>query len=244
MGYNFREDQINAMYSMYSQSLESLRNHVNGIVNELSSKAGELRYEPVIKMSREAVNYYNESLKQDEIRVMALWQDSDLSFARVMEDQRAGDSAKARSRQLEAKIEDQIKNMQPIDGSSLAGIDTGNWKCEMQDFEDIRDIIENFADCLEDERSQYASMIASLKEENTIYVSIEPVILQTYSIVSEGFRNGVSNGFQELARSFQESEREVQNRANSALQTAASRAQSVVSDSASTIKSKVRTIWE
>lgn len=244
MGYNFREDQINEMYSLYVRSLEELNNQVSGVINELTKKSMELKYEPIINLSKEAIDYYNEDLKRDEIKAMNDWQDSELSFQNVMAQQRAGDSARSRSRALESRIEEEINGLDPIDSAQLDGIDTADWKCDQEDFEDILDIIEKFTRELENSRGTYSSRIESLKEENSIYVSIEPVILQTYSIVIEGFREGISNSYIELSRLFQESEQNIRSQASNISQNITSKAQSMVSDSVSSIKQKAKSIWE
>lgn len=244
MGYNFREDQINEMYSLYVRSLEELNNQVSGVINELTKKSMELKYEPIINLSKEAIDYYNEDLKRDEIKAMNDWQDSELSFQNVMAQQRAGDSARSRSRALESRIEEEINGLDSIDSAQLDGIDTADWKCDQEDFEDILGIIEKFTRELENSRGTYSSRIESLKEENSIYVSIEPVILQTYSIVIEGFREGISNSYIELSRLFQESEQNIRSQASNISQNITSKAQSMVSDSVSSIKQKAKSIWE
>ena len=162
----------------------------------------------------------------------------------VMAQQRAGDSARSRSRALEARIEDEINNLDAIDSAELDGIDTADWKCNKEDFEDFEDIIERFIHKIKDAIRAYSSKIDYLKEENSIYVSIEPVILQTYSIVIEGFREGISNSYIELSRLFQESEQNLRSQASNISQDITSRAQSVVSDSVSSIKQKAKSIWE
>ena len=52
MGYNFREDQINDMYSLYKESLEELNDQVKGVIKELTQKSMELKYEPIINLSK------------------------------------------------------------------------------------------------------------------------------------------------------------------------------------------------
>lgn len=244
MGYNFREDQINEMYSLYKKSLEDLNNQVNGVINELTQKSMELKYEPIINLSKEAVIYYNEELRRVELKAMYDWQDSDLSFQNIMVQQRAGDSARSRSRMLESRIEEEINNMDAIDASELEGIDTEEWKCDAEDFEELLNIIEKFAHSLESLRGAYSNRIESLKEENSIYVSIEPVILQTYAIVTEGFRDGICSSYEELSQLFQESEQNLRRHGSNISQSINSKVQSMVSDSVSSIKQKAKSIWE
>ena len=67
MGFNFAEEEINEMYNMYSVCLNEIHEETKGIADALSNFARELKYQPVIKLSNKAVEYYNEALKQDEI---------------------------------------------------------------------------------------------------------------------------------------------------------------------------------
>lgn len=85
MGFNFSEEEISSMYKMYQDCLSEIQEETKGVAETLATHAQELKYEPVIKLSVEAVKYYNEELKQAELRAMDEWQSSDLSFTRVME---------------------------------------------------------------------------------------------------------------------------------------------------------------
>lgn len=244
MGYNFREEEINAMYTLYLSSIENLNNQVNDVINKLTDKSAELKYEPIVNLSKEAVVYYNEDLRRDELKAMNEWQDSELSFRNIMIQHRAGESAQSRSRQLEGRIEGEIEGLNTIDASRLDSIDTADWKCDSEDFEEMIGIIDKFIHSLEGAKETYRSRLGFLKEENSIYISIEPVILQTYAIVTEGFRNGISSSYIELSRLFQESEQRLISQGNNISQSISAKAQSLVGESVSSIKQKAKSIWE
>lgn len=70
MGFNFAEEEINEMYSLYSACLNEIHEETKGVADALSNFARELKYQPVIKLSDKAVEYYNEALKQDEIKAI------------------------------------------------------------------------------------------------------------------------------------------------------------------------------
>ena len=110
MGFNFSEDEITSMYQIYQNALETIQEQTQKVVEQITTKAQELKYEPVIKLSTEAVTYYNEELKNAETRALTEWQSSELSFTRVMEKMSAGESAKNRSRTLESQIEEEIQS--------------------------------------------------------------------------------------------------------------------------------------
>ena len=121
MGFNFSEDEITSMYQIYQNALETIQEQTQKVVEQITTKAQELKYEPVITLSTEAVTYYNEELKNAETRALTEWQSSELSFTRVMEKMSAGESAKNRSRTLESQIEDEIQSWRPVDSSQLNG---------------------------------------------------------------------------------------------------------------------------
>lgn len=244
MGFNFSEDEISSMYKMYQDCLSDIQEETKGVAETLTAQAQELKYEPVIKLSVEAVRYYNEELKQAELRAMDEWQNSDLSFTKVMEKMSAGENAKNRSRQLEAQIEQEIQSWKRLDDSGLSGIDTTNWRCEVSDFESIKLEIDRFIESLETKQNQYTADIENRKTENEIYVSIEPVVAQSVSIVIAGFKAGISESFVSLAQEFEAKANEVRGLGAGAAQTAAAKSQSFISSGASALKAKVRQILD
>lgn len=244
MGFNFSEEEIGNMYGMYESALNEIQEGTKGIAEQLTEIAKELKYEPVVKLSVEAVDYYNEELKQTVVRALNEWQNGDLSFSRVMEKMSAGESAKSRSKELEGRIEEGISSWRTVDAGQLSGIDTTNWRCELEDFENIKDTVGRFVETLEEMQNQYANNLESQKEENEIYISIEPVILQTISIVAEGFKAGISESFSSLAQEFESRANEVKSLGAGAAQTAASKSQSFVSSGAAALKAKVKLILD
>ena len=243
MGFNFAEEEITEMYNLYRTCLDEIHKETKGIADTLANFANELKYQPVVKLSIEAVKYYNEALKQDEIKAMEDWENSDLSFTKVMEEMSAGDSAKNRSKQLEAQIEEEIQSWKGIE-DSLTEIDTTNWKCEASDFENIKQEINRFIEELETKQNQYENDMENRKSENEIYVSIEPVVIQSISIVIAGFREGISGSFAELAQEFENKSNKVKGLGAATAQTTTAKAQSFVSSGASALKAKVKQILD
>lgn len=243
MGFNFAEEEITEMYNLYRTCLDEIHKETKGIADTLANFANELKYQPVVKLSIEAVKYYNEALKQDEIKAMEDWKNSDLSFTKVMEEMSAGDSAKNRSKQLEAQIEEEIQSWKGIE-DSLTEIDTTNWKCDASDFENIKQEINRFIEELETKQNQYENDMENRKSENEIYVSIEPVVIQSISIVIAGFREGISGSFAELAQEFENKSNKVKGLGAATAQTTTAKAQSFVSSGASALKAKVKQILD
>lgn len=244
MGFNFSEDEITGMFQMYQNVLNTIQESTQKVVEQLTAKAQELKYEPVINLSIEAVTYYNEELKNAETRALLEWQNSELSFTSVMEKMSAGESAKNRSRTLEANIEEEIQSWRAVDSSQLNGIEKTNWKGDVSDFEGIKQIIDQYVSTLEDQQNQSAHAVESKKEENEIYVSIEPVILQSIAIVIEGFKEGINGSFSILAQEFESRQNEVRGLGANAAQNAASKSQSMVSSGVSALKAKVKQILD
>lgn len=244
MGFNFSEEEISNMYKMYQECLIEIHEETKGIAEILTNYAKKLKYEPVIKLSMEAIGYYNEELKQSEIKAMDEWKNSDLSFNRVMELMSAGESAKDRSKQLETQIEEVIQSWKRLDDSGLSGIVTRNWKCDGSDFEDIKQEINRFVESLEAKQSKYLNSVENQKVENEIYTSIEPVIVQSISIVIAGFQSGIGNSYSVLAQEFENRSNTVRGLGVNAAQTAAAKSQSFISSGASELKAKVKQILD
>lgn len=243
MGFNFAEEEITEMYNMYSSCLDEIHEETKGISDKLANYARELKYEPVIKLSHEAISFYNEGLKQSELKALEDWKSSELSFTQVMEQMRAGESAKHRSKQLENQIEQQIQSWKRID-DDLTGIDTTNWRCDTEDFENIKQDIDSYINSMETKQNQYENNIENQKSENEIYISIEPVVLQSIAIIVEGFKTGISESLLDLSRRFEDKSNIVRGLGADAAQTVAAKSQSFVSSGASALKAKVKQILD
>lgn len=244
MAFNFSEDEIRNMYGVYQNTLQSIQEQTKKVAEQIATKAKELRYYPVIEVSRDAVEYYNEELKNTVLKAMQTWQESEASFSKIMEKMSAGEDAKNRSKELETKIVDEIESWGSIDDSGLNSIDTTNWQCKVEDFQDIKEMISDFTETMDELLASNARDLENKKDENTIYVSIEPVVLQTISIVNEGFKTGIDESFTTLSQEFANKESEAQSIAANAAQSVSSKAQSLVSSGTSALKAKVRKILE
>jgi hypothetical protein len=244
MGFDFSEEEIVSMYKMYQDILDEIQKETKSVAEELTNHAEKLKYEPVVNLSVEAVKYYNEELKQAEVRAMNEWKDGDLSFTNIMEKMSAGEKAKNRSKQLENQIEHEVQSWQPIDSSSIKSIDTTNWKCEVSDFEAIVQSIKRFVESLKAKQKQYASKIETQKTDNEIYISIEPVVLRSISIVIVGFETGIHESFSELEREFARRSIEVRSLGTIAAQSAVAKSLDFVSSGAAALKAKVKQILD
>lgn len=244
MAFNFSEENINEMYAMYRSALESIHQQAQSVVQGITEKARELKYELFIQLSKEAIEYYNVELKNAAKKTLEDWQQSDASFSKIMEKMRAGEDAIARSKELETQITDEIESWKSIDSTDLDSINTVNWNGKLSDFEEVIDKITSFIDSLEDEKNASASKIDNKKEENTIYIAIEPVILQTYSIVSEGFQSGISESYIQLSQEFERREQEAKSNGANASESIQTNSHNFINSSKSVLKAKVKTILE
>lgn len=244
MAVDFSESQIDEMYGMYQEALEGIGSEALQVVNNLCEVAQEVRYEPVVELSKKAVEYYNEDLQKTVLDTMREWQEGDDSFAAFMDKMRAGDAAERRSKELEAQIADSVEEWPRADDGIFDSIDTTNWHCDVENFEEINALVNSFVGTLETERGTYADNLENRVTENTIYVCIQPVILGTFSIVAEGFTQGINESFKSLAELFSEREQEAQKMGSEAAQGVAAASKRSVAEGANAIKDTVRTIFE
>lgn len=242
--FDFSEDEISEMYKMYERVLEEVQELTKEVVEQISSKARELKYKQIIELAKEAVSYYNEELKSAEAKALQEWQSGEASFTSIMKKMSAGEEAESRSSQLEANIEEEIQSWKALDSAQFTGIDTTNWTCKESDFEQIQQIVEQYSSKLEGLREQSASSIKSRMEENAIYNAIYPVIVQSITIVKDGFQVAISEIYGELAQDFASRSSEVMARGMNAAQSVASKSQSLVSSGVSGLKAKVKQILE
>ena len=244
MGFNFSEDEITNMYKIYQDCLCEIQEETEGIAKKLTEYAQEMKYAPLVKLSVETLKYYNEKLKQAELTALEDWKSGELSFTKVMEKMSAGENAKSRSKELETQIEQEIQSWKRLDDSDLLAIDTTNFKCAPSDFENIQQELNRFVESLASKQDEYANNIEDQKSENDIYISIEPVVAQSFAIVLAGFQSGISEGYASLAQEFETRADEVRKLGENAAQAAAAKSHNFISSGASALKDKVKQILD
>lgn len=144
MAVNFSEEEITQMYQMYEEVLGEIQNETQYVVEHLGEKAQRAQYKPVTELSIEAVRYYNEELKDAELKALKDWQDSEISFSKIMDELSAGEDAKNRGKMLEVQIEEEIQSWRSMDSSQLSAIPNVNMNISERDFEEIEQMIEAF----------------------------------------------------------------------------------------------------
>lgn len=244
MKFDFSEEAIDEMYGQYKDVLSTIQVQTKEAVGKLQERAAELKYEPVVILTQEAVEFYNNDLKNSEISAFEEWKQGDCSFTKLIESMNAGEGAAGRSKALESDIEEEIQSWKMVDAEGLSSIDTTNWNCDESDFEDIKAIVENYVGSLEDLAKQCENAIGSKKSENGIYVAIEPVTIQSVAIVAQGFKEGISKSFSDLASKFSDKARSVAKAGESASQQATARSSKHVGASISALNAKAKSIWD
>lgn len=244
MGFNFSEDEITNMYRIYQDCLCEIQEETEGIAKKLTEYAQEMKYAPLVKLSVETLKYYNEELKRAELTALEDWKSGEISFTKIMEKMSAGENAKSRSKELETQIEQEIQSWKKLDDSELLAIDTTHLECDSSDFENIQQEINRFVESLESKQNEYANNIEDQKSENDIYISIEPVVAQSFAIVIAGFQSGISESYAALAQKYEARSDEVQKLGAAAAQAAAAKSHNFISSGVSALKSKVKQILD
>lgn len=90
----------------------------------------------------------------------------------------------------------------------------------------------------------YSGTLENCKDENGIYIAIEPVIMQSIAIVIQGFGQGINESYLKLAQEFETRSQAVKALGAETTQTIASRSQSFVSDSISELREQMRRILD
>ena len=242
MAFDFSEEKIEEMYGMYQQVLNSLHEEINAVTQSFCEKAEKMRYEPMVKLCIAATDYCDKTLKDDIKKAMNEWQQSEQSFSKVMDTLGAGEAAIDRGRKLEQRISETVNSWKGVDGSGLKSISTANANVREEDFEEIEKMVSGCSEKLEQSREEYAKKIGQQKEENTIYVSIEPVILSSIAIVSNGFDTAIRTSFNELKRIFGQRDRQAKTIGNNTAQAVSGKMKSIVEQGASKLRSEVQKI--
>lgn len=199
MAFDFREEAIDEMYGMYNTVLESLHGKIDIVTKNIIDKAKEMQYKPMVDLCGAATKYCNDTLRSDIKKAMSDWQSSEQSFPRLLDELMAGEEAIDRAKQLEQQIAGSIDNWKRVDDESIS---TANANAKSEDFEKVQQIVNNCITGLEQLEATYRTKIQEKKNDNTIYVSIEPVVLSSIAIVKNGFEVAIRTSFNELARTF------------------------------------------
>lgn len=241
MAFDFREDAINEMYGMYNTVLESLHGKIDIVTINIIDKAKEMQYKPMVDLCGAATKYCNDTLRSDIKKTMSDWQSSEQSFPRLLDELMAGEEAINRAKQLEQQIAGSIDNWKRVDGESKS-ISTANANAKMEDFEKVQQIVNNCITGLEQLEETYGTKIQDKKNDNTIYVSIEPVVLSSIAIVKNGFEMAIRTSFNELARTFDKQDQKARSMGENTAATVKNNAQGIAKQGAQKLQEVVRTI--
>lgn len=241
MAFDFREEAITEMYGMYQGVLESLHEQINDVTQNIIDKAKEMQYKPMVDLCSAATKYCNATLKSDIKKTMSNWQDSEKSFPKLLDELMAGEEAISRAKQLEQQIAGSIDIWKGVEDQS-ASIRTANANAKKEDFERVQQMVRNCVGKLEQLESGYNQKIQEKKADNTIYVSIEPVVLASVAIVKNGFETAISTSFRELARVFEQQDQKAKAMGNNTAQRVKNDAQKIVQEGAQKLQETVRKI--
>lgn len=239
MAFDFREEAIDEMYGMYNTVLESLHGKIDIVTKNIIDKAKEMQYKPMVDLCGAATKYCNDTLRSDIKKAMSDWQSSEQSFPRLLDELMAGEEAIDRAKQLEQQIAGSIDNWKRVDDESIS---TANANAKSEDFEKVQQIVNNCITGLEQLEATYRTKIQEKKNDNTIYVSIEPVVLSSIAIVKNGFEVAIRTSFNELARTFVKQDEKARSMGENTAETVKKNAQEIAHQGAQKLQKVVRKI--
>lgn len=239
MAFDFREEAIDEMYGMYNTVLKSLHGKIDIVTKNIIDKAKEMQYKPMVDLCGAATKYCNDTLRSDIKKAMSDWQSSEQSFPRLLDELMAGEEAIDRAKQLEQQIAGSIDNWKRVDDESIS---TANANAKREDFEKVKQIVNNCITGLEQLEATYRTKIQDKKNDNTIYVSIEPVVLSSIAIVKNGFEVAIRTSFNELASTFERQDQKASSMGDDTAETVKKNAQEIAKQGAQKLQEVVRKI--
>ena len=239
MAFDFREEAIDEMYGMYNTVLKSLHGKIDIVTKNIIDKAKEMQYKPMVDLCGAATKYCNDTLRSDIKKAMSDWQSSEQSFPRLLDELMAGEEAIDRAKQLEQQIAGSIDNWKRVDDESIS---TANANAKREDFEKVKQIVNNCITGLEQLEATYRTKIQDKKNDNTIYVSIEPVVLSSIAIVKNGFEVAIRTSFNELESTFERQDQKASSMGDDTAETVKKNAQEIAKQGAQKLQEVVRMI--
>lgn len=180
MQFNSSIEKIEDIYQTYKECLIKIYDATTVITEALIGYAKKLKYEPVVNLAKDIVNYYNE-LKLDEIEVIDDWKRGQGNSKWMF----AEEDVENIKSQMELQIKKQIQSWDEI---RFEDIDVTNWKYSISDFESIKKEIDGFIELLETKKNQYESDMKNYKLKNELFVFIEPLIKCSISTAINKFK--------------------------------------------------------
>lgn len=196
MQFNSSIEKIEDIYQTYKECLSEIYDETTVITEGLIGYAKKLKYEPVVNLAKNIVNYYNE-LKLDEIKVIDDWKRGQGNSKWMF----AEEDVENIKSQMELQIKKQIQSWDEI---RFEEIDVTNWKYSISDFESIKKEIDGFIELLETKQNQYESDMKNYKLKNELFVFIEPLIKCSISTAINKFKERIRKDYLILEQDNQE----------------------------------------
>lgn len=162
MQFNSSIEKIEDIYQTYKECLGEIYDATTVVTDALIGYAKKLKYEPVVNLAKNIVNYYNK-LKLDEIEVRDDWKRGQGKYKWMF----AEEDVENINSQTELQIKKQIQSWDKI---RYEEIDVTNWKYSISDFESIKTEIDGFIELLETKKDQYESNMKNYKLKNFLYL--------------------------------------------------------------------------
>lgn len=196
MQFNSSIEKIEDIFKIYKECLSEIYDATTKITEALIGYAKKLKYEPVVNLAKDIVNYYSE-LKLDEIEVIDDWKRGQRNSKRMF----AEEDVENIKSQMELQIKKQIQSWDEI---RFEDIDVTNWQYSISDFESIKKEIDGFIELLETKQNQYESDMKNCKLKNELFVFIEPLIKCSISTAINKFKERTRKDYLILEQDNQE----------------------------------------
>lgn len=201
MAMNFSAEEIKNMYRFYTNMLATMTEKTKVLATGLQQQAKNTHYEPVVILSNNILKFYNEDLIKKIEKSLEEWTQSEFSFQKFLDRMKAGESAKQTGKNIERKIIDDLKNGWKT-VPELGAIDTSAPVCKKEDIEQISQMISTYKKDMDDCVKDTLKQVRAKQDENSMYVSILPVIETTGNMVSDGFSKAADEGTKVLKNDF------------------------------------------
>lgn len=175
INFNLTDEACSALNSYWVGYIDDIMNIANAIANVQEEYINETKYEPIFKMSSEFENYFNDNIKNQIVRNLEEWRDSEFGIANATKAMKNSEEAIVKAQSLEQNIIDEFCERWKLEVIATQP-DLTDTNVNAHKISLLSDEFNAYRTKIEEMHSEALNGIKNLCEENLLYVALENIV--------------------------------------------------------------------
>lgn len=175
INFNLTDEACSALNSYWVGYIDDIMDIANAIANVQEEYINETKYEPIFKMSSEFENYFNDNIKNQIVRNLEEWRDSEFGIANATKAMKNSEEAIVKAQSLEQNIIDEFCERWKLEVIATQP-DLTDTNVNAHKISLLSDEFNAYRTKIEEMHSEALNGIKNLCEENLLYVALENIV--------------------------------------------------------------------